>query len=390
MARRKSKADVLRNEKYMDDAVFSAFKNLHKAAKRKSEYVWATEKFSSLDSIWGDPIEPENSNILDVSSNVSKNPEQEPKPLKRQYGSICTKLNTSQLSRSNQADLKLGPNDSRKTGLFHEQSQRSFTTRKLSLLENFENDYEKRNSCSRNESEYSNQASKDEAPNMETLKLKYTNESVNSYKHYEDRVKREVHKINSDINANYERSSEDIQKKQNFHGISPVKIEDHSRHSVGEVEVSRLPILENDVINATPKVEENDSMKSHKSENEFQSPRSKISSCKLPQKEKTEKPKRKRLYLSSSVNSLPDPKHSPVENQNRDTVYGTDKRSDMLRTMLALKIYKGDKFFDFVLELSDFKRMKKRFPKLQEVFPEIDGEEKELCYSADAVKVVFG
>lgn len=393
MAQRKSEADVLRNEKYMDDAVFSAFKNLHKAAKKKSEYVWATEKFSSLDSIWGDPIEPENSKVLDVASNVSKNPKHEPKPLKRQYCNIGTKLNTSQLSRSNQTDLKLRPVDVRQTGLFSEQNQRSFTTRKLSLLDNFDNDYEKRNSCSRNESGNSNQASKAEAPNIETLKLKYYNELVNTYKSYEDTVKREVHKINADINANYEGSSEDFQKKQNFHGISPVKIEDQSRHSVEEVEeTSRLAILENCVVKTTPKVEENDSMKSHKSENEFQSycPKSKISSYRIPRKEKTEEPKRKRLYLSSSVNSIPDPKHSPVENQNRDITYGADKRSDMLRTILVLKIFKGEIFFDFVIELSDFKRMKKRFPKLKEVFPEIDGGEKELCYSADAVKIVFG
>lgn len=306
MAQRKSKADIPRNEKYMDDAVFSALMNLHKAAKRKSEYIWATEKFNSFDSIWGDSIEAENSKVSNVASNVSKDPEPEPKPLKRQYGRIGTELNTSQLTRSNQTDLKLGSGDAQKTELFHK--------------------------------------------------------------------------------------SEIFQNKQTFHGISPVKIEDHSRHSIGRVEeTSRLVLLKNITVNATPKVEENESKKFHKSEKEFQSnPSSKILSCKIPQKEKTEKPKRKRHYLSSSVNSLPNRKHLPVENQNSVTTCGTDKRGDMLRTMLVLKIFKGEKFYDFVIELSDFKRLKKRFPKLQEVFPEIDGEEKELCYSADAVKVVFG
>lgn len=305
MAQRKSKTDILRNEKYMDDAVFSALMNLHKAAKRKSEYIWATEKFNSFDSIWGDSIEAENSKVLNVANNLSKGPEHEPKPLKRQYGHISTELNTSQLTRSNQTVLKLGPDDARKTRLFHKP-------------ENFQN-------------------------------------------------------------------------KQTFHGISAVKTEDYSTHSIGRVEETpRLALLENSMGNATPKVEENRSTKFHKSENEFQSnPRSKIQSCTIPQKEKTEKPRRKR-HLSSSVNSLPDRKHLPVENQNSDTTYGTDKRADMLRTMLVLKIFKGEKFYDFVLELSDFKRIKKRFPRLQEVLPEIDGEEKELCYSADAVKIVFG
>lgn len=304
MAQRKSKTDILRNEKYMDDAVFSALMNLHKAAKRKSEYIWATEKFNSFDSIWGDSTEAENSKVFNVASSVSEEPE--PKPLKRQYSRIGTELNTSQLTRSNQTALKLGSGDARKTELFHKP-------------ENFQN-------------------------------------------------------------------------KQNFQGISPVKIEDYSRHSIGRVEeTSRLILLENSTVNATSKVEENESKKFHTSEDEFKSnPRSKIQSCKIPQKEKTEKPKRKRHYLSSSVNSLPNRKHLPVGDKNSVTTCGTDKRGDMLRTMLVLKIFKGDKFYDFVIELSDFKRLKKRFPKLQEVFPEIDGEEKELCYSADAIKIVFG
>lgn len=299
MAQRKSKTDILRNEKYMDDAVFSALINLHKAAKRKSEYIWATEKFNSFDRIWGDSIEAENSKILNVASNVSKEPEQ--KPLKRQYSHIGTEFNTSRLIKSNQTDVKLGPDHVRKTKL-------------LQKPENFQN-------------------------------------------------------------------------QQTFHGINTVKSDDHSRQSIRRVEeTSQLVLLGKSAVSATLKVEENEGNKFHKNENEHQS--SRIQSSKIPQKERTEKPKRKRHYLSSSVNSLPDRK--PEKNQNSDTTYDTEKEGDMLRTILVMKIFKGEKFYDFVLELSDFKRIMKRFPKLQEVFPEIDGEEKELSYSPDAIKIVFG
>lgn len=302
MAQRKSKTDILRNEKYMDDAVFSALINLHKAAKRKSEYIWATEKFNSFDSIWGDSIEAENSKILNVASNVSKDPEQ--KPLKRQYSHIGTEFNTSRLIKSNQTDVKLGPDHVRKTKL-------------LQKPENFQN-------------------------------------------------------------------------QQTFHGISTVKSDDHSRQSIRRVEeTSQLVLLGKSAVGATLKVEKNEGNKFHKNENEHQSnPSGRILSSKIPQKERTEKPKRKRHYLSSSVNSLPDRK--PEKNQNSDTTYDTEKEGDMLRTMLVMKIFKGEKFYDFVLELSDLKRIMKRFPKLQEVFPEIDGEEKELSYSPDAIKIVFG
>lgn len=55
MAARTSSKKIFENEKYMDDVVSSIFSNLHKAAKKKNDYIWSLNKFSAMDSIWGAP-----------------------------------------------------------------------------------------------------------------------------------------------------------------------------------------------------------------------------------------------------------------------------------------------------------------------------------------------
>lgn len=376
----KKKPDVLANETYMNNAALIAFNNRLRAVEKRSDYIWAVpRKFHSQDIQKSCNLEAKINKADEIFSRKNEN---------SKIDLIVPKVDI-EVKQSVLPNSKENIRERYKKQILESRKWAVVGSDKSSQLNM---DTESLNP--RNEEDYMKEIPK-------------TYESSKQILSTENIFKEQ--KFTSRMNTSWEKSASDKfndQMKKVPHSNSSHMQEDcktskiisASRASSGEILSNNLHPTQNQLKRKQLRLDQ-------QNENMFESARStsnvysqsrrddNYSFCaqRMEENNFTEKRIRRDSYeLSEKKNlwtthkSLPDLKpYLPKEKRINEVFKKTTK------SLLSLNIWKYDDSHEFIIDLSDFNRIKQRYPKILQAMPDIDTDEKEVRYCFEAMKSIM-